>query len=319
MQLHPLQLGNLVNVIQTYICYLDCTNPKIIKNIGTNLMKTEDKSKRAETVGEYENVPEDINYYVENSRMAQQPEVTLWDFIDNRPDLEYIKFCEETGADLTTEIDASQLLLGTLPGIKEENFYEWCMNNQHTCMKKYYERRPYHKGINEFTLDLPMKCGYNHRNTCDYNWGLYGDSNEQLQECIGGKEAFDLIGLDYDTTLCRLLVYMPGQVLPMHYDYLGGWCRENSQLNPNMEKQVCDLGPIKRHLLMVSDWHWGHALQFANSWFPKWKAGEIYNLPIPIYHTSTNFGLKLKITLSLSGVQTHESKLPDGTFNALSY
>ena len=92
--MRPLSMNGLASAIQIYTCCLDCTNQKIIKNTGSNSMTTADPSKRTETVGEYNNVPEDITYYVKNSRMAQQPEVTLWDFIEKRPDLEYIKFCE---------------------------------------------------------------------------------------------------------------------------------------------------------------------------------------------------------------------------------
>ena len=33
-----------------------------------------------------------------------------------------------------------------------------------------------------------MKCGYNARNTIEYNWGLYGDSNEQVKELIGDRD-----------------------------------------------------------------------------------------------------------------------------------
>ena len=46
-------------------------------------------------------VPEDPKYYMENSKMARAPEVTLWDFIEKRPDQEWIEFSNETGANLT--------------------------------------------------------------------------------------------------------------------------------------------------------------------------------------------------------------------------
>ena len=60
-------------------------------------------------------VPEDPTYYMETSRMARYPEVELWDFIENRPDLEYIKFSEETGANLTETHNAEDWFIGNFP------------------------------------------------------------------------------------------------------------------------------------------------------------------------------------------------------------
>jgi hypothetical protein len=296
---HPPKLlaRDQAGAIPNCISYLGCIKKKIGKNTGANSLITKTHS---EVAGNYHGVPEDPRYYVETSKMAQTPEVTLWDFMEKRPDKEYEKFCLETGADTTTQYNAVPL---NKIDVDEPAFWQFMKDNEHTCQKKYYEERPYHSGINEFTLELPLKCGFNHRNTCEYNWGLYGDSNEQLKELIGGRQVFEeQIKMDYDSVLCRLLAYLPGQCLPLHYDYLGGWARENAHLNPDMENKICDIGPVRRYLVMLSDWHWGHAIQIANNWFPNWKQGEIYDLPMGMYHASSNFGIRLKLTLSLSGV-----------------
>ena len=178
------------------------------------------------------------------------------------------------------------------------------MENQDTCQKKYYERRPYHNGHSELTANMPMKCGYNARNTIEYNWGLYGDSNTKVKDLLGSRQVWeDVIGIDYDTALIRLLAYLPGQILPWHHDNLGNWCRNNKDLNPDIDEQMCDLGPIKRYLVMITDWHWGHIIQFQNSYFPKHKSGDIFDLPIPQPHCSANIGIKLKLTCSISGAK----------------
>ncbi len=267
------------------------------RELNSNLTPTE-------VAGNYGTVPEDPKYYVETSRMAQQPELELWDFIENRPDKEWEEYAMSTGADLDSTYEAKPY---TNLDLDHHDFYDWMMANQDICQKKYYEKRPYHNGINEFTLDLPIKVGYNHRNTIEYNWGLYGNSNEELKELMGGREAFEQIGYDYDSALCRLLAYMPGQVLPLHFDYLGGWCRENAHLNPNMDTRSCDIGEIRRCLIAITPWHWGHMLQFANSWFPNWESGDVYDLPIPIYHLSANAGIKLKLTMTISGAVTNDN------------
>tara|TARA_Y100000114_G_scaffold139474_1_gene143501 strand:- start:5232 stop:6035 length:804 start_codon:yes stop_codon:yes gene_type:complete len=253
-------------------------------------------------VAPYADVPEDPTYYMETSRMARYPEVTLWDFIEQRPDKDWVKFSEDTGANLTDEHNAEDFFIGNFDAVSQnhDTFIDFMKNNKDTCQKKFYERRPYHAGVNEFTLDLPMKVGYNWANCCEYNWGLYGDSSHQIKEILGQK-FFDEIGMDMETCLPRLLAYLPGQTLPWHFDYLGGWCRENQHLNPNPDTRRCDKGEVVRYLCFITDWHWGHMLQMANSYYPRWKSGDVYEIPQKVYHLSTNAGMTLKLSLSLSG------------------
>lgn len=264
-----------------------------------------------DVVDVYGEVPEDPNYYMDTSRMARYPEVTLWDFIRDDPGAEWVKFSEETGANLTDEYDAAPDYMGNFSAVRDnqQTFIDFMMDNQDTCQKKFYERRPYHAGVNEFTLDLPMRVGYNSMNCCEYNWGLYGDSSEKIKNILG-QDFFDEIGMDMETCLPRLLAYLPGQTLPWHFDYLGGWCRENAHLNPDPDARMCDGGEIVRYLCFITDWHWGHMLQMANSFFPKWSSGDVYEIPQKVYHLSTNAGMTLKLSLSLSGY------LPNGRPNA---
>ena len=176
--------------------------------------------------------------------------------------------------------------------------------NRHTCQKRYYEARPYHNGRSELTENFPMKVGYNARNTVEYNWGLYGDSNQKVKDLLGTRKVWEeQIGIDYDTALIRLLAYMPGMILPWHVDNLGNWCRNNKHLNPDIDTQMCDLGPIKRYLVAITDWHWGHVIQFQNSYFPNYKSGEVFDLPIPQPHCSANMGMRMKVTCSISGAK----------------
>ena len=248
-------------------------------------------------------VPEDVNYYMETSKMARYPEVELWDFLDSKPEADWIKFAEDTGANLTDEHNPEEWFLGNHDAIssKKDAFMDFMKNNKHTCQKKFYEARPYHTGSNEFTEDMPMKVGYNAMNCCEYNWGLYGDSGEKLKELLG-RDFFNKINMDYDTCLPRLMAYLPGQTLPWHFDYLGGWNRTFAHLNPNPDTRRCDLGDVKRYLMFITDWHWGHMLQMANTFYPKWRSGDLYEIPMMVYHLSSNAGLALKLTMSLTGV-----------------
>jgi hypothetical protein len=264
-------------------------------------MQVTRRLKPSEVNANYSALPKDINSYIDDSVMAKQPEIDLWEFMKTRPDKLYEEWAYEVGSDLTTEYKAVPL---TKLDIDENNFFKFMQENKDTCQKKYYERRPYHNGRSELTENFPMKCGYNEKNTVEYNWGLYGDSNQKVKDLLGTRKVWEeQIGIDYDTALIRLLCYMPGMILPWHHDNLGNWCRNNKHLNPNIDTQMCDLGPIKRYLVMINDWHWGHIIQMNNSYFPKWKSGEMYDLPMPQPHCSANIGMRIKLTCSISGAK----------------
>ena len=255
----------------------------------------------------YKDLPNDPKDLITNSVMANSPEVTLEDFIKSRPDKEYENYAVSTGADLETEYKAKPI---SRIKIISEQFEMFIKDNMEYCEKKYYEKT-YQAGVNELTLNLPLRCGYNHRNTCEYNWGEYGDTQKKLKLLLGGKETIeDDLGFDYDTASVRLLAYLPGQVLPWHFDNMGNWFKKNQGLNPNIDNMTCDLGDIKRYFIAITDWHWGHILQIANSYFPKWKSGEVYDIPKGVYHLSANIGIRLKLTASITGVVKGTNKTP---------
>ena len=52
---------------------------------------------------------------------------------------------------------------------------------------------------------------------------------------------------------------------------------------------------------------YNYLLQIENSYFPNWKSGELYNLPMPRPHCSTNMGMKLKLTCSISGAHVNDN------------
>jgi hypothetical protein len=58
------------------------------------------KLKPSQTNANYGDLPEDINSYITESVMAKQPEVTLWDFIENKLDEPYVQWAEDIGRNL---------------------------------------------------------------------------------------------------------------------------------------------------------------------------------------------------------------------------
>ena len=251
----------------------------------------------------YEDLPSDPKQLLESSNMKDYPEVTLEQYLSEDSAQQWEQYAIDTGADLDSEYDPKML---TRLDVNESDFVKFMTDNMKTCEKKYYERT-YQRGKSELTMNLPMKCGYNHRNTIEYNWGEYGDSQEKLKQLMGGEEIISgRLGFEYETARVRLLAYLPGQIFPWHFDNMGLWLKRNQNLNPNLDTMTCDRGKIKRYFVAISDWHWGHVLQMANSFFPKWKSGDVYEIPKGVYHLSANIGIRIKITANVTGVVPFE-------------
>ena len=72
-------------------------------------MEVTRRLKPSEVNANYGALPEDINSYIDNSVMAKQPEIDLWEFMKTRPDKLYEEWAYEIGSDLTTEYKAVPL------------------------------------------------------------------------------------------------------------------------------------------------------------------------------------------------------------------
>ena len=93
----------------------------------------EERLKPSEVMSNYKDIPADINVYIDESVMAKQPEIDLWEFMESRPDKEYEKWAKQIGSDLTTEYMARPL---SKLDIDENDFFDFIKNNRHTCQKK---------------------------------------------------------------------------------------------------------------------------------------------------------------------------------------
>ena len=107
------------------------------------------------------------------------------------------------------------------------------------------------------------------------------DESKEAKELFGNDNILKL-GLDPKHTHISLLVYTPGNGTPMHFDGLHDG--------------------EHRFLTAASPWDWGHMLQMDNTFYPKWKSGDLYEIPMLIHHLSTNAGMSLKLSMSLTGV-----------------
>ena len=85
-------------------------------------MQVTRRLKPSEVNANYSALPEDINSYIDNSVMAKQPEIDLWEFMKTRPDKLYEEWAYEIGSDLTTEHKAVPL---TKLDINEDDFFKF--------------------------------------------------------------------------------------------------------------------------------------------------------------------------------------------------
>tara|TARA_B100001248_G_scaffold261997_1_gene255471 strand:+ start:4748 stop:5698 length:951 start_codon:yes stop_codon:yes gene_type:complete len=110
----------------------------------------------------------------------------------------------------------------------------------------------------------------------------------------------DTLGVDVHQA--RLHIQKLGQVTPVHIDQQMRYAR------PGWRKVWLDGGgdtnPLKlrRFLVMLQDWDYGHVWQFGNTYYQGYKAGECItydwcNMP----HGTANFGFTPRVTFQFTG------------------
>jgi len=262
--------------------------------------------------------------------MAESGGIDLWEFLDN--DMHYnsvfSQHTKETDGDIPGDADspANAEIKATLNlGPQEDKFLAFMMANRDSVRTTVYADAYHQKSLHTFMNSLPLEIGYHPGNTTDYSWGIH-QHNDELKDLLGGREAFKKIKVDYDTALCRLLVYMPGNICPWHYDIHASWAAIHPELNPHLvetpefikklkngesrydmpDQHTCDLGKIVRRLVTISKWGHGHMIEMENAFFPRWKSGDVFTVPACRWHLSANAGMKLKMTLIITGVEPEE-------------
>lgn len=98
--------------------------------------------------------------------------------------------------------------------------------------------------------------------------------------------------LNLSNPKATLMIQRPGQMLPLHCDYYNSY-RQNKNINSPSD--------VKRFLVALSDWDWGHYFLCGNTVWKQWKLGDCIHWKYLMYHCSANCGFKNKITLSITG------------------
>lgn len=211
--------------------------------------------------------------------MQKQSNLDPWVYYTEQRSQRYVDFAVANGATLPNSSNYA------------DQFIEYILKNEETCQKKWFHPRDILSEESNREMALPLEVGLHQGNTFEYNWGLYGSTNEDIKNLIGFPKLFEM-GYDPLTVLARLIVYMPGHGIPWHRDTMDGW----RQRFPEHHSKI-----VKRKLLMVSDWHWGQMLQLDNEIKTHWSAGDVYDIPLGQWHLSANQGVVPKITVSLTG------------------
>lgn len=109
-------------------------------------------------------------------------------------------------------------------------------------------------------------------------------------------------GLGIEVHQMRVHVQLLGQVTPMHIDQQMRYARP--QWRKIWKDGGGDKNPLnlRRVLIALGDWDYGHAWCFGNKWYSGYKAGECVmydwcNMP----HGTANFGYNPRFTLQITG------------------
>lgn len=123
--------------------------------------------------------------------------------------------------------------------------------------------------------------------------------------------------LDMEVQQARLHVQKLGMITPLHIDQQMRNAREDRR------KQWLSYGGdknpliLRRFLIMMQDWDYGHVWQFGNNYYQGYKSGSAVTYDwVNMPHGTANFGYSPRVTFQLTGfVSKHTQELIDHSLN----
>lgn len=203
---------------------------------------------------------------------------------------EYTDFLALQGHDIQSPLDVP---LHCKLDIDLSQWYDFMQENWDNCFHVFYEPRPILTAASNREMELAQRVGYHSGNTVKRDWGKEPDIDALFKEFLGA-ENFRRMGIDPDTTLVRLLCYMPGNIFPVHTDLFEGWRDKFNIHDP-------DVMPT-RFSVLLNKYSWGQYLQVHNKMITMWEPGDTYIIPNNVLHCSGNGGVVPKITLTVTGL-----------------
>ena len=209
---------------------------------------------------------------------------------------DYLNILEERLCDKVDEFfgDKNNVTVSQINhvNINPADWVQFTVDNFELAQQNYEEPKEHYVEDMAWLSVVNNKLGRNYHNSFELNYGIKGDTNEQLIEILGWDN-IDRLGIERDYILIRLLVNMPGNGVPWHEDAAESYLRRFPE--------VAGLDACTRLWFPVDDWRNGHAFQIGNSVLTHWSAGDVWNIPWGVPHASTNFGYNIKYTVSLTG------------------
>jgi len=121
--------------------------------------------------------------------------------------------------------------------------------------------------------------------------------NESVWEKIG--EQFGL-----KNPLVRLHVQFPGDVTVWHADIFAPYHDLLPESAAPSEYTVGQDTNIRRLLIALEDWDWGHCFMFGAQTWSQWKAGDVIYWDFCTPHCAANMGFTPRISISVTGIRT---------------
>ena len=136
---------------------------------------------------------------------------------------------------------------------------------------------------------LALKNNSHNENNSQY----FKTANEEFGEFYEPlKEMFPK--LKRDKMGISMFVQPPGHTIWSHVDTYSSFIRRTGDDKPDYSK-------LRRYMVFVRDWDFGHFFHYGNHCFSQWEAGECWDLTPGVIQSSANAGFSPKITIHWSG------------------
>ena len=184
------------------------------------------------------------------------------------------------------------------------NTYDWIkytIDNVDQSQHKWEMAKSHYTGLANKWAEVNNIVGRNKQNTYELNYGMNGNTNEELKELLG-EDNIKKLNVDPSSILIRLIVKMPGHGIAWHHDDAGSYAMKFPHLGLSGSNKRNDKGELKRLWWSIDEWRDGHAMQISKTVLTHWKAGEVFDIPFGQGHASSNFGYRPQYTVSFTGL-----------------
>ena len=170
---------------------------------------------------------------------------------------------------------------------------QYTVDNFNLAQQKWEKPKKHYAEEEKIIASVNNKLGRNEHNSFELNYGINGNTNQELVEMLGA-ENIERLGIQPEGILIRLIVNMPGHGVAWHHDAANSYFNKFSDFDGTLDDLV-------RLWFSVVPGENGHVFQIGSSMLYDWQAGDVWNIPWGVPHGSINFGYKIKYTVSLTG------------------